>query len=470
MSSSRRKGGNNEIVGGITVTLLLIILYRIGTHVSLPFVNEKALMVFGERTFGRLSIFSLGIMPYVSAYILVEIGSLFIPFLKKLRRGYYKGRRRLKGWAYALAFFLAVFQSYGIVRSLTGMTSTNGTPILGITGIYDYAILIAILTGGVFFLICICELISKYGIGNGVSVIIFTGICARYGHNFVKTTKLFHEVGPGPYVLALVFAFVIALATVVLLKTKVNMSLRHKLSGESVTFFQLNTCPSGTVAIVYAVSLIMLPVTLSHFFGWGGRFIGILSSSGLGYNVLLAIFIFVFSYLFAYLFFHPKRRLDKMSERGWQFPESDHVKLNYLSRKLLVYNFPWTVLLCALAIIPHVLITQFNLPFYIGGSTMFLPIAISLDVLDRLNVLRKSKSGRLCKIAELHDVYDASMIIKHMQSEGIICHFQGYYHRHLLYFFGPYIDISVMVSERDRESGEELIRKYYNGFGLVSNR
>ena len=110
---------------------------------------------------------------------------------------------------------------------------------------------------------------------------------------------------------------------------------------------------------------------------------------------------------------------------------------------------------------------QFNLPFSIGGSTLFLPIAISLDVLDRLNVLRKSKSGGLCKIAELHDVYDASMIKNHMQSKGIICHFQGYYHRHLLYFFGPYIDISVMVSERDRESAEELIRKYYNGLGLV---
>ena len=143
------------------------------------------------------------------------------------------------------------------------MTSTDGAPVLNITGLYDYTILIAILVGGVFFLICICELISRYGIGNGVSVIILTGICAGYGHSFVKITKLFHEVGPGPYVLALVFAFIIALATVVLLKTKINIPLRHGLSGESVPFFQLNTCPSGTVAIPYAVSLIMLPVTLS---------------------------------------------------------------------------------------------------------------------------------------------------------------------------------------------------------------
>ena len=157
-----------------------------------------------------------------------------------------------------------------------------------------------------------------------------------------------------------------------------------------------------------------------------------------------------------------------MAERGWQIKEGDYNALKDLSRKLLIYNFPWTILLCVFAIVPHVLITQFDVPIYIGGSTLLLAVAISIDVWDRLNILRKTKPVKLCKVAELHDVYDASMIKNHMQSAGIICHFQGYYHRHILYFFGPYIDISVMVSERDRESAEELIRKYYNGLGLLS--
>ena len=166
--SSTKNRDNNPLVRQITVTFLLIALYRLGVHVSLPFVNENALVdFFHGRFFDRISIFSLGIMPYVSAYLLVEIGSLFIPFLKKLRKGDYNGRSKLKRWAFALAFFLAVFQSWGIVRGFRGMTSTDGAPVLNITGLYDYTILIAILVGGVFFLICICELISRYGIGNG---------------------------------------------------------------------------------------------------------------------------------------------------------------------------------------------------------------------------------------------------------------------------------------------------------------
>jgi hypothetical protein len=225
-------------------------------------------------------------------------------------------------------------------------------------------------------------------------------------------------------------------------------------------------------AIGYASSFILLPLTLFQFLGGSDYFPRILLPRGLIYYTLLVIFIFVFSYLFAYLFFHPKRRYHRMSERGWQISEGGYGGLKKLYHKLLIYNVPWTVLLCVFAIVPRIVATQFHGPLYIaiGGSTLFLPVAISIDVWDRLHVLRKTKPGKLCKVAELHDVYDASMIRRHMESEGIICHFQGYYHRRLLYFFGPYVDISVKVAERDRQSAEELLRKYYNGLGLLGEQ
>ena len=179
------------------------------------------------------------------------------------------------------------------------------------------------------------------------------------------------------------------------------------------------------------------------------------------------IFIFAISYLFAWLFFHPARRLKRMRERGWTFLKSEQDTTRYLSRKLLIYNLPWTVLLCGLAVIPTILIGFFNVPFYIGGSNFFAAIVIACDIFDRYKAQRQSRAGKFVKIAELHDVYDASMIKNHLKTKGIISHLQGYYHRHLLYFFGPYIDISLMVGETDIKAATELLRKYYKSLGLL---
>jgi preprotein translocase subunit SecY len=465
-----QNGSKRELAREITVTLLLIVLYRVGVQIPIPFVNENALMhFFGGKSFERISVFALGLMPYISAYILVEIGSLFVPFLKKLRRGDYTGRRKLRGYALWMTLVIAVFQSTMIVKGIARMASPAGVPVLEVGSFYEYAIVLLVLTGGVFLLILVAELISRYGIGNGVSIILLTGICAGFSR-VAKSERFAHEVGLSLHPF-LIF-FMLVLLTVILVKTQIGIPVSHGGLGEPVTFFQLNTCPSGNVAIGYASSLIFLPLTVSHFLNGGDYFTRILFPRGLMYYTLLVIFIFVFSYLFACLFFHPKRRYHRMSERGWQISEGGYNALKSLYHKLLIYNFPWTVLLCVFAIVPRIVTTQFDGPLYIaiGGSTLFLLVAISIDVWDRLNVFRKTKPGKLCKVAELHDVYDASMIRRHMESEEIICHFQGYYHRRLLYFFGPYVDISVKVAERDRQSAEELLRKYYNGLGLLKEQ
>ena len=155
-----------------------------------------------------------------------------------------------------------------------------------------------------------------------------------------------------------------------------------------------------------------------------------------------------------------------MRERGWEFNDLDDTPERYLFRKMLMFNLPWTIFLCAVGVLPHILISSFAVPFYIGGASLYVAIAIGLDILDRFNAQRRTRTGRLVKIAEFHDVYDASMIRKHLRLLGITSHFQGYYHRQLLYFFGPYIDISLMVALEDVRSGEEALKRYYDGLGL----
>lgn len=144
----------DQIIRAVIVTVLLIAIYRLGTLVPLPFINEKALIdLLGmhEFVFSRISIFVLGIMPYASAYVLVEIFSLFVPFLKKLRKGDYKGRRKLKRIAFGITLPLGVLQSNGIVSWFKDIKLSNGTQIFNIESVNEYILLVTILVAGVFF-------------------------------------------------------------------------------------------------------------------------------------------------------------------------------------------------------------------------------------------------------------------------------------------------------------------------------
>ena len=152
----------------------------------------------------------------------------------------------------------------------------------------------------------------------------------------------------------------------------------------------------------------------------------------------------------------------------WQFADPDRTLEKELLRKLFIYTLPWTLFLSAVAIIPGILISGAAIPFHVGGASLYIAVAIGLDILDRYRFHRETQSGDLIKVAEFHDVYDAAMVKKHIASQGIRTHLQGYYHRHLYYFFGPYIGISLMVAKKNVEFCEDILIKYYNGLGLIN--
>ena len=454
------------------ITILLISIYRLGVQITVPLLNEDAFekyfgiyKYFDSYAASRFSIFALGLMPYISAYVLVEIFSLILPFLKKLRKGDSNGRQKLKRIALLLTLVLGILQGADVINSLKKMELPNGIKILNIVSGYEYVLLICILVGSVYILILICELISKFGIGHGISLILLSGICADFYRNFSKQLSISNEIGSKVYIISLCGFFLLVCLTVILLKTKVSVKTIHEKDNKSCSFFQLNFCPSAKVAIIYASSLIMIPATISNFFSNGNDFANTFRPGSFFYEVSMVISVFFFSYLFAWLFFHPRIRFDRMRSRGWKFMNNELSSENHLLQKLFIYNLPWTVFLCFLATSPYILITKFNVPFYIGGASTLLIVAISLDVFDLFNFINGNIEKPI-KIAEFHDVYDAAMIKNHLNAEGILCHMQGYYHRHLLYFFGPYIEISLMVSYEDQGYVKELIHNYYGGIGL----
>jgi preprotein translocase subunit SecY len=473
---SYRQGYNPPLLVSIIITVVLVLVYRLGVQIQIPFINTKAAQevfktygYFDPGNLGRFSIFSLGLMPYVSGYLMVEICSLFIPFLKKLRMGDYEGRQKLKKIALLLTLALGVLQGSGIVTGLTHTISPGGAKLLEIRGGYEYILLVAVLVGSLYFLIFITELISKFGFGHGISIIILSGICADFSSSAIRNFGKFSKIELNMLLLpAAIFSFIVV-STIVLLRTKISISTYHRSSEKPLKAFQFNTCPSGKIAIAYAGSIIMLPVTIFSFFDTGHPFINYFRPGSVLYNVLSVVLVFVLSYVLAVLFLHPKSRIVKMKQNGWEFPDLDESTVKFLTGKLVVYNLPWTLFLCMLVVLPGIRFTMFEYPFFIGGTSLYIAVVIGLDILDRYNVQRRTPSGQLVKIAEFHDIYDSSMIKRHLRSEGVLCHLQGFYHRHLYYFFGPYLDISLMVGNDKAEFCRDIIKNYYNGLGLTKN-
>jgi preprotein translocase subunit SecY len=449
-------------------TIVLIVVCRLGLQISIPFVHEGALREFFQNSsYHPISIFALGLMPYISAYILVEVLSLFIPPLKRLRKGDMRGRRRLKQIALCLALILAFVQGGGILNGLEELVLPDGTKILELRSTYQYGLLMAILAVGVYLLIGVAELISKYGVGNGISILIFTGICADVFSALKRNWAIFDEIGLATYFLAIFVLVAIGFASMLLLRTKISIPIRHRSSEKPLSIFQFNTCPSGNLAITHAASIIMLPSVIFAFLEFKPLFSSAFTPGSWVYNVILVLCIFILSYVFAWLFFHPRRRLLKLKKREWEFNDPDRDLETYLLRSMFIYNLPWTVFLCIVGILPNIMITRFDVPFYIGATSLYIAVAIGLDILDRYRIQCRTQYGRLVEIAEFHDIYDGAMIKKHMQTVGLSCHLQGYYHRQLLYFLGPYIAMRLMVDEQHLESAEKILKDYHNSLGLL---
>lgn len=413
----------------------------------------------------RFSIFMLGLMPYISAYILVEIFSLFIPLLKKLRSGDIGGRKKLKRISLVLSLVLAIYQSISIVSGLKNLKIAGSISVLNISSVFEHVILVCVLVGSSCLLLALCELISRFGIGHGISIILLSGICGGFIGRMPGLFRRFEYYNFSSYLIALVVFCVLVSFSLVLLKAKISIPCYHEKDKMTVSYFQLNLSPSSMAALSYAATIIMLPATLAYFFGIESSFAESLRPGSLGYNLISCICIFAFSFLFGWAFLHPHRRVRKMQSRGWHIAAAGADAGDFLLKRQIIYNLPWTIFLCVMAVVPGILISGANVPFYLGGSSIPILVAISLDLISGFGFYQNDIS-RPFKIAEFHDIYDAEMIQNHMRAVGIKSYLRGYNHRLLNYFFGPHLEISLVTDNKDKERAKSLIQDFYNGFGL----
>ena len=416
-------------------------------------------------TDGHFSILILGIMPYVSAYILVEIFSLCIPLLKKMRSGDFEGRLKLKRISLVLALVLAACQASGVVSSLKSWNLPNGKSILNVSNSFEHLILVCVLVGSFYLLVAICELISKFGIGHGISIIILSSICGDLIGRVSMHFERLEYYDLSSYIFVLIALCVLISFTYVFLKTKISIRCYHEKDNTTVGYFQLNLSPSSLAALTYAATIIMLPATLSHYFGIGSSLADSLYPGSVGYNLISIFCILIFSFLFGWAFLHPRKRVNRMRQRGWHIEDFDTSTENFMLRRQFIYNLPWTIYLCIMVIVPSTLTVSANVPFYIGGSSIPVIVAISLDLICGFKFYQNNIQQPI-KVAEFHDIYDANMIQNHLEAMGIKSYLRGYHHRLLSYFFGPHLDMSLIIDNQDKESVQTLIQDYYDGLGL----
>ena len=453
----------------ILYTIGFVLLWRVLAVVPVPGINFQALGNFFQKSahepiFTRyevISVIALGVMPYLSAYMIIEILSVFIQPLKSWRTEGYSGRVKIKEVALLATFLPALWQGYGVARGLEGMVGTVGERIVRNPGVSSRLLLTLTLTAGTFLTIWIAELITRKGIGHGISVLIFTGFAARIFSDIPQIKLVSHENSHSPLGSFLLFAIVvIALTAFIVLLEKSHNRISVKFKDGTEAYIPLKLTSAGTTPAYWGSMLIGLPTTLFLFIKTTHcqLLIEALTSGGFWYFIIHSIIIIFLYYLFTSFFYDPKKMVSflKNGQASIISPteESDE---SYIDRSLEAMIPVGGLYLCFIVFAPKA-IFRF-LGFNLGGIDLIVTVAILLDLIGEARLRRKGSN--FVKVAELHDVPVAGLVKSLLEQKGLPCYLRGYYHRALLYFFGPYIEISVLVPEDRITDAMEVIENYF---------
>jgi len=466
-----KKSGLSDLQKRIFYTLGMLAIFRMLAHIPAPGIYGEALDRFlADRGgaflwadifgFQRMTVFALGLMPYITASVAVEIIALFIRPFKSWRKSGYHGRVKLRQTALVLTLVLATAQGYGIAHGLAGMG--DGRFVYD-SGMGYRLFLVLTLATGTFILIGIAGQITRKGIGHGISIIILASSAAGVLSGLSKLINMndrhiLHE-SPFEYVFlaAIISALLIAII-VIMERTSKRIGVKYEDGMSSSLSLKLTT--AGIVPAEWAGFLIFMPTTIMGFINVGPlqEFARFLSPGTSTYSIIYALVIFFLYILFTSSFYRPKDMLSLLQHKGATLavpigkdPES------YMDHILEIMAFVGAAYLCLLFFIPEILI-RLGFPIFLGGMGLITTVAIVLDVLEEFRI-RRNTNG-MTKVMEFHEAYEAGLFKGILEQRGIPCILRGYYHRSLLYFFGPYIEISVLVPSDKCAEASELFERY----------
>jgi preprotein translocase subunit SecY len=419
-----------ELKKRILFTLLMLAVYRVGCHIPTPGIDGSALAAFfSERQgtlFGLIDMFSggalsemsvmaLGIMPYISASIILELLTVVVPYLEKLKKEGEQGRKKIIQYTRYGTVILSMIQGFGIAVGLERMSGPGGAMVVPVGG-WGFRILAVItLTAGTAFLMWLGEQITERGIGNGISLIIFAGIVARFPLAVGSSFRLVSTGEISPFFMILVLALIIAIVgTIVFVergqrRITVQYAKRvvgRRMYGGQSTHLPLKVNTSGVIPPIFASSIIMFPATIASFlnvkeFPWLQTIVDFLSPGHVVYNLIYVIFIIFFCYFYTAVHFNPVDVADNMKKYGGFIPGIRPGKntAEYIDRVLTRITFAGAIYVSAVCVLPQIFIYQMNMPFYFGGTGLLIVVGVALDTSNQIesHMLTRHYEGFLKK-------------------------------------------------------------------------
>lgn len=401
-----------ELRNRITFTLGMLIVYRIGAHVPTPGIDPNALAVFFSQQQGtllgmfnmfsggalsRLTVFALGIMPYISASIILQLMTSVFPKLEAIKKEGESGRRKINQYTRYGTVLLSIFQGFGIAYGLESMQA-GGMSVVVEPGWSFRMMTVITLTSGTAFIMWVGEQITSRGIGNGISLIIYAGIVANLPIALVKTLQLARTGDLQPLFVLFLIVMAVGVTAFIIFMERANrritiqyarrqVSGRRMVGGES-SHLPLKVNTAGVIPPIFASSIILFPVTLANFAPWDQvkALAGYFSPGQIPYMLTYALAILFFSFFYTAIVFNPEETADNLRKYGGFVPGiRPGVKTaEYLDTILTRLTLIGALYVAGVCLLPEILIANYNVPFYFGGTSMLIVVGVTMDTASQI--------------------------------------------------------------------------------------
>ncbi len=402
----------DELKKRIWFTLGALMVYRLGTYIPLPGINISALAEFFKQqqqgmlglfnmfsggAVGRLAIFALAIMPYISASIIIQLMTSAVPQLETLKKEGEAGRKIINQYTRYLTVILAAFQAYGIAVGLEGSTNVVMEP-----GMFFRLSTTITLVGGTLFLMWLGEQITQRGIGNGTSLIIFSGIVAGLPSAIANMLELGRQGAVSTFLILAILVMAVAVIAFIVFMERAQRRLLinypkrqvgNRVYEGQTSFLPLKLNTSGVIPPIFASSLLLLPTTVSSFAAQSGN-VGWLSTMAayLGHGrplfmILYAGLIIFFAFFYTAIVFNPVETADNLKKQGGFIPgirpgERTAEFIDKVLSRITVLGAGYLVIICML---PELLVSQAALPFYFGGTSLLIVVSVTMDTVAQVH-------------------------------------------------------------------------------------
>jgi preprotein translocase subunit SecY len=406
----------SELKSRIWFTLGALVIYRLGTYIPIPGIDPAILQdvfsrnaggilgmfdMFSGGALGRMTIFALNIMPYISASIIIQLLTAVSPTLEALKKEGESGRKKLNQYTRFGTVLLAAVQSYGIAVGLEGMRDGAQSAVLD-PGLFFRLVTMVTLTSGTVFLMWLGEQITARGIGNGISLIIMSGIVANLPHALASTLELGRTGAISTVFIIIFLAISVGVVGFIVFMERAQRRILvqypkrqvgNKMFGGEASHLPLKINTSGVIPPIFASSLLLLPATVANFeangqsFGWLGEITTYLAHGRPLYMALYVALICFFCFFYTAIVFNPTETADNLRKYGGFVPGIRPGKntadyLDYVLTRLTVVGAAY---LSAVCILPEILISEYSVPFYFGGTSLLIVVSVTMDTVAQIH-------------------------------------------------------------------------------------